>query len=178
MLFLAGGVQFNVFGDSSLPMEQYHKLLAEARAFILVCYNMSGCESLNEARVKAWQNKMRRNALEPPKLCSLPPTDAAFRENALRGHLAVAVMRDCLKPDPPALAPVDHGWHHCEGSTILFPTIVPPDTPLAPGDLLKLIKCACSSDQSCATKRCSCKSNGLNCTIFCSCRGGDDCHNK
>ena len=50
---LAGVVDFDVFGDSSLPAEQYHKLLADARAFILACYKLSDCESLSEARVKA-----------------------------------------------------------------------------------------------------------------------------
>lgn len=162
-----------------MPMDQYHKLLAEARAFILACYRMSDCENLTAARVKVWQNKMKRNALEPPKLCSLPPTEAAFRENALRGHLAVVVWRESLKADPPALSPTDHGWHHStEGSTILFPTVVPPDTPLAPADLLKLVKCNCSSERSCATRRCGCRANDLGCTIFCNCRADDDCHNK
>lgn len=139
---------------------------------------MSDCNSLNVARVKVWQNKMKRNALQPPKLCSLPPTDAAFRENALRGHLAVATWRDCLKRDPPSLAPTEHGWYHPDGSTMLFPTIVPQNTPLAPADLLKLIKCGCSSDKSCSSKRCSCKANGLGCTIFCHCKGEDECYNK
>ena len=90
-----------MFGDSSLPAEQYHKLLVEAQAFIWACYNMSDCESLNTARVKVWNNKMRRNALEPPKLSSLPPTELAFRENALRGHLAASIMLDCLKAEAP-----------------------------------------------------------------------------
>lgn len=77
-----------MFGDSSLPVAQYHKLLAEARVFILACYKMSDCASLTEARVKVWQNKMKMNSLEPPKLCSLPPTEAAFTQNPLRDHLA------------------------------------------------------------------------------------------
>ena len=32
--------------------------------------------------------------------CSLPPTEAAFRESALRAQMAVAIWRDCLKRDP------------------------------------------------------------------------------
>ena len=64
---------------------------------------------------------MRRNALEPSKLCSLPPTETAFRENALSSHLAVAIWRDCLKTDPPTLDPTEHGWYHPEGSTALSP---------------------------------------------------------
>lgn len=158
-------------------MEDYHRLLSEARDFILACYKMSDCDSLDSARVKMWQNKMRRNALDPPKLCSLPPTEIAFRENALRAHLAVVTWRDCLNTDAPVLDPTEHGWYHPEGSTMLLPTVVPPGTPLAPDDLLKVIKCGCCSDKPCATKRCSCKSSGLSCTSFCHCRGQGDCWN-
>lgn len=178
MLNFSGGVKFDVFGNSSLPVDQYDKVVAEARTFILACYNMSHCDSLNMARVQVWKNRMKRNTLEPPKLCSLPPTDAAFKANVLRAHLAVAIWRDCLKRDPLNLAPTDHGWYHPDGSTMLFPIIVPQDTPLAPTDLLKLIKCGCSSENSCTSKRCSCKANGLRCTIFCHCRGEDECRNK
>ncbi len=56
------------FGNSALPMDQYSKLFAEARAFILACYNMADCASLNEARVQVCKNKMKQNSLEPPKL--------------------------------------------------------------------------------------------------------------
>ena len=152
-------------------MDQYSKLFAEARAFILACYTMSDCASLNVARVQVWKNQMKRNSMEPPKLCSLPSTEAAFRGNALRAHMAVAIWRDCLRRDPPVLHPTDHGWYHPEGSTMLFPMSVPQSTPLAPADLLKLIKCSCFIDNPCSSKRCSCKANGLGCTLFCHFKG-------
>ena len=102
-------MEFRAFGDSSLPPDQYHQLIDEARAFILACYNNRECRTLNEARVNTWNKKTCRKTLEPPKLCSLPPTDNAFRENALRAHLAAAIMREAVNPDPPALTPTDHG---------------------------------------------------------------------
>jgi len=43
----------------------------------------------------------------------------------------------------------------------LFPTVIPSDLPLTLVELLKLLKCGCSSENPCATKRCSCKANGL-----------------
>ena len=159
-------------------MDQYSKLFAEARAFILACYSMRDCTSLNVARCQVWKNKMKRNSIEPPKLCSLPLTEAPFSKNVLRAHMAVAIWRDCLKRDPPTLNPTDHGWYHPKGSTMLFPPIVPQGTPLAPADLLKLIKCGCCSDNPCSGKRCSCKANGLGCTLFCHCKGEEDCKNK
>ncbi len=79
--------------------------------------------------------------------------------------------RGGLQERPPVLHPTDHGWYHPEGSTMLFPTIVPQGTPLAPADLLKLIKCSCFSDNPCSSKRCSCKANGLGCTLFCHFKG-------
>ena len=50
-------------------------------------------------------------------------------------------------------------------------------TPLALTEPVKLIKCSCSSNKPCSTKRCSCRTDGL-CTIFCHCIGKDDCNNK
>ena len=177
-MYLSGGVTFDAFGNSALPMDQYSKLFAEARAFILACYSMRDCTSLNEARFLVWKNKMKRNSIESPKLCSLPPTEAAFSENVLRAHIAVAIWRDCLTRDPPTLNPTEHGWYHPEGSAMLLPTIVPQGTPLAPADLLKLIKCGCCSNNPCSSKRCSCRANGLRCTLFCHCKGEEDCKNK
>ncbi len=175
--YFPGGIKFDSFGSSALMTDNYNLLFTEARAFILACYRMSDCASFNEARVKVWKTKMKRNSLEPPKLCSLPPTEEAFKENALRAHLTVATWTNCLEKDPPALHPTDHGWYHPEGSSMLYPTIVPKDIPMAPNQLLKLIKCSCCSESPCFSKRCSCRANGLCCTLFCSCKG-EDCKNK
>ena len=94
-------------------------------------------------------------------ILNTPPIETAFRENALYGNLAVAIWRNCLKIDPPALDPTEHGWYHPEGSATLSQTVVPLDSPLAPAKLIKLLKCSYSSETPCATKRCSCKANGL-----------------
>ena len=58
---------------------------------------------------------MARNALEPPKLCSLPPTDVSFNQNILRAHLAAAIMKSSLRPDTPNLNPEQYGWHCPDG---------------------------------------------------------------
>ena len=92
-------------------------------------------------------------------ISNTPPTKTSFRENAQRGHLAVAIWWDCLETDPPALDPTDNEWYHLEGSAALSPNIVPSDSPLAPAELLKLLKCGCSIETLCATERCSCKEN-------------------
>ena len=132
---------------------------------------------LEVLRVHAWEKKMKNNSLEPPKLCALPPTEMAFRENVLRAHLAAATMKNSLSPDPPALLATEHGWYLAEGSQMLLPKIIPADTPVAPSALMKLIKCSCSSDRACATKRCSYRMHSLCCTFLCNCRGADLCNN-
>ena len=109
---------------------------------------------------------MRWNFLEPPsKLSSIPPIERVFRENALRCYLAVAIRRDCFKTDLLALDPMELRWYHPEGSITLFPTIIPSDIHQAhPTELLKLLKCGCSSERPCATmyiKGCSCQANDI-----------------
>ena len=135
-MFRIGGVAFRLLGDSALPMTSYHQMIEEASQFILApaytCYNLTGNRNLTEARVDAWKTKMRRSTLEPPKLCALPPTSEAFRENVLRGHYQLAIWLNALEINAPALNPLEHGWSRVEGTTKLTPTIVPPDTPLAP----------------------------------------------
>ena len=171
MLFVPGDVAFHVFGTISQEFEWGESLHPS--------YKMVDCGSLDEAWVKVWQNKMRRNALQPPKLCSLPPTEATFRENVLRVHMTMSIWRDCLRSDSPVLNPTKHGWYRPEGKTIiLVPVMIPSDTSLAHTELLKLLKCSCSSSKPCSTKRCSCRTDRLVCTIFCHCREEDDCNNK
>ena len=70
-------------------MTAYHKIMDEVTAFLLARYHLSGWMALTEARVDAWKTKMKKNALEPPKLCSLPTTSPAFRENTLEDPLPV-----------------------------------------------------------------------------------------
>ena len=50
----------------------------------------------------------------------------------------MAVWRNALQPDPPAIDPTAFEWSLEEGSKTLIPTTLPSDTPLAPDDLLKL----------------------------------------
>ena len=101
LFYVAGMVKLKHLGDSSLKKPAYTEMFDEARQFILECYGMGNCPSLHDARVQAWEKKMKRNSLVPPKLCALPPTEAAFQQNVLRAHLAAATMFDCHNPSPP-----------------------------------------------------------------------------
>ena len=107
---------------------------------------------MTDTRIAVWKQKMCRGVLDPPKLCSLPPTSAAFMENVLRAHLQVAIWYSATLGDPPSLNPLDYGWSQKHpASDLLVPTLVPPGTVLA---LVKVIKCNCNSSH-CSSKRCS-----------------------
>ena len=121
---------------------------------------------------------MGRSVTGASKLASLPPTNEAFQGNVARAHLQVAIWRKALQSDPPSMNPVEFEWSQEEASETLFPTTLPSDTPLAPEDLLKLIRCSCSSETSCRMHRCGCNSANLACSVFCACQGGQACFNE
>ncbi len=145
------------------------EVTAQAIPFILACYGQNKCTGV---RQKMWANKMGQNVAGAPKLVSLPPTNEAFNENVARAHLQVAVWRNALQPDPPAIDPTAFGWSLEEGSKTLIPTTLPSDTPLAPDGSLKLLRCYCSSETPWKIHRCGCSSASLACSVFCACQDG------
>lgn len=151
--------------------------LDQATKFILACYGHTACANLTEARQKVWIDKVGRSKAAAPDLKSLPPTTEAFKQNALRAHLQLAIWRHAVNADPPDLHPSSYGWSKVEGSTSVIPTTVADDVVLVPDELLKVIRCSCSSDIACKSSRCSCTSASLLCSVFCVCRGGQSCKN-
>ena len=162
-------------GDTSRILSE---ITAQATPFILACYGQTKCTSLTGARQKMWTNEMGQNVAGAPNLASLPPTNEAFNENVARAHLQVAVWMNALQPDPPAIDPTAFGWSLEEASKTLIPKTLPSDTPLAPGDLLKLVRRSCSSETPCKTQRCGCSSASIACSVFCACYGGQACSNE
>ena len=53
------------------------------------------------------------------------------------------------------------GWKHYENEFKPIATDIAP----APADLLKIIRCNCSTD--CATAKCTCKKNDMSCSAAC-----------
>ena len=123
-----GDNRLSMLGNSSLPVTRYDSMVEEATKFILACHSQPQTETLTEARKCAWRTKMAKWIAEPPKLCSLPPTTEAFRQNALRAHLQVAVWRHALQADPPILDPLQHEWTLV--GTVLTPRLVAEGVPL------------------------------------------------
>ena len=176
LIVLTSGVHALTFvGDTSRILSE---VTAQATPFILACYGQSKCTSLTGERQKMWANKVYQSVAGAPKLTSLPSTNETFNENVARAHFQLAVWRNALPPDPPAVDPTAFGWSLAEGSKTLIPTTLPSDTPLAPDGLLKLLRCSCSSETPWKTHRCGCSSASLAFSVFCACQGGQGCFNE
>ena len=104
--------------------------------------------------------------------------NVTFNENVARAHLQVEVWGNPWQPEPSAIDPTAFGWSLEEASKTLIPTTLPSDTPLAPDDLLKPVRCSCSSETPYKTQRCGCSSASLACSVFCACQGGQGCFNE
>ena len=113
-----------------------------------------------------------------PELKSLPPTTDAFELHVYRAHYQAAIWRASLEPNPPELDPVLYGWSRDQTSNMLVPEPLPPDVSPAPLDVLKMIRCGCSSTRPCSTMRCSCSAARLSCSMFCGCHGMEECQNE
>ena len=128
---------------------------------------------MTEARYQAWTQMLTKAIAKAPKLESLPPTSEAFRENVLRANLQVFIWSKAHLPFLPQVDPVSHGWIMENG--IYSPCHHPNTIELIPHCLKKVIRCQCSSEGACSSRRCGCVSAGLSCTEFCRCQ--EMCHN-
>ena len=119
------------FGNCTLPLSAYDKMVKEAMDFILASYNMTHCQTLTQARQDVWKVIMAKSIAEPPKLYSLPPTSEALAENAKRVHLQLAIWLRAIYP--PNLDLTNHGWTYVTGFTSsITPTIIPQKPSLYP----------------------------------------------
>ena len=93
---------------------------------------------------------------------SLPPTSASAKYHSYRVYLQVCQW----KSSACSLPAESWGWKLMESE--FYPNLS--DLPPAPEELLKIIRCNCTTD--CSSARCSCQKHGLQCTLACGqCRG-------
>jgi len=74
-----------------------------------------------------------------------------------------------LQEHPPNLDAQEYGWLRDDNSKSLVPVTVPSNIHAAPCDILKMIRCGCSTDKYCETGKCCCFKDQLACTVFCGC---------
>ena len=101
----------------------------------------------------------------------MSPTTESFELILKWTHFHCAVWYANMEPHPPKLDPTYFVWEKNDKLNTLMPIGVPRDRKPAPDEVLKTIKCSCTSEKPCATKRCSCSSSKLSCSVVCSCCG-------
>lgn len=109
--------------------------------------------------------------LEPEKM---PPTERAAYYHGLRVHFQVIEWK--MLEQPVALDPLEWGWK-MENDKLCPVTT---DKPVAPDNLLKVIRCKCkkTSKNQCGSNICTCRKHGLKCVAACGGCHGEDCNNK
>ena len=158
----------SLLGDINVP---WPDVIRQATQFAVATYGQKTYHTLCEARSKIWKTKLGNGSSTMPKLCSLPPTDAAFQENLKRAHLQTFLWKNALVLEPQTLDPLDFGWSK-DGNT-LCPTTVPAEIQLVPEYIQKIINCGCSSERPCESVRCGCNKAGIRCSVFCACQQQD-----
>ena len=113
-----------------------------------------------------------------PAVKVLPPTTEAFDQNVRRAHIQTAIWKSAALSNPPAMDPTKFGWERDELSRTLVPRMMPPNTGIAPPEVLQMIRCGCSSETPCYTSHCRCTAAKLPCTVSCACRGEMCCKNE
>lgn len=107
--------------------------------------------------------------VEPEKL---PPTSDAARQHGFRVHLQIIGWKMLVN----SLKYEEWGWKK-DGEHFSPVTI---SKPVAPDNILKIIKCKCKSSgkNQCGTNLCTCKKNGLPCMSACGECHGETCYNR
>ena len=132
----------------------------------MVMYNGKKDETLNTLRLSRYCEKVAKslNRVEPR---SLPPTSAAAKFHSYRVFLQI-----CQWKNPHCtLKEESWGWKVTESGFVPILTDLPP----APAELLKIIRCDCTTD--CSSGHCTCRKNGMKCTLACGHCQGSACTN-
>ena len=117
-----------------------------------------------------WAKKVSQSIASAPKLSSLSPVTESFAQNAACAHLQMAICMNAMESR-------DFRWTQVTGKE-MYPTPISDGVALAPDALLKVVKCGCSGEIQCRTKRCGCRQSNLACSVFCACQGGHRCFNE
>lgn len=173
----ANNIKLDGLGIFSIPFEN---IVKQATSFVASCYNYNRPhDNMSDVRIGVWTVKVgNKKITSAPPLKNLPPTAEAFRLHVLRAHYQAAIWRSALQSQPEFPSPEHYGWTLDDESNAYDPIPVPESHPLAPNDVLQLIKCGCASDQPCGSMRCGCFAANMQCTIFCKCKGSTDCKNS
>ena len=157
-------------GDAN---SSFDAILKSTCKFVTTLYGRNPDDDWSTLRATIFARKMAGKQHVVPKLCSLPPTLAAFKLHCQRAHFQTATWKSAGMPDPPSMDPLQYGWD-VDGD-LLRATVLPSETLIAPDELLKLVCCNCTT--ACKSALCSCSKSRMSCTEFCKCKGEESCLN-
>ena len=167
---LGKGLSLKRFTSSALlrdKAEQFYKKDATVDAVIdagevsLVClYSGKEGDNVNGLRYAKFCDKVATNKVHiRPQ--TLPPVSAAVRYHSMRVYMQVQQWLGVCN-----MKETDWGWMRKDENLVAVMTDLPP----APDELLRVIRCNCTTDRS--TARCSCRKHSLECSTACGqCRG-------
>ena len=164
------GKELKSMGDLEASTED---ILVESALLISSCYGFES-KDMTECRINSWKSRTSKARKTAPPLCSLPPTHETFSENVKRAHFQSAVWLSAMTLNLPNLDPTKYGWEQDKINEVLCLIGIPAGVSAAPPEVLKLIKCTCSSTKSCSTRRCSCVAANVARSLMCSCHGDRD----
>ena len=84
----ADSLNLKIIGDLTQSEDAVYKA---ASHYLSRCYGCLPQEDITDVRAKVWFKKTAMSVHASPKLAALPPTEAAFRPNILRGHYQTAI---------------------------------------------------------------------------------------
>ena len=84
-------------------------VIQQVTSFISACYGQINCSTMSERRVKAWLSKTGKGS-SIPKLCTLPPTTEAVKENVKIAHHLALIWQSLETQNPPELDSTEYGW--------------------------------------------------------------------
>ena len=142
-----------IFND---PNSTHSQVQDAGEKALVAIYGGKKTENLNMLRFRKYSEKVATSLSHcDPKV--LPPTAAAAKFHSYCVFLQVNQWKniDCCMTE------TSWGWKQHENEFKPIATDIAP----APADLLKIIRCNCSTD--CATAKCTCKKNGMSCSVAC-----------
>jgi len=159
----------NFYHDDNTP----EKIGESGIEIMIKMFNGKQNDNLASLRHARWEKALisANNVVDP---ATLPPSKRATHFHSLRVYFEL--QRAIMLTIDTALVPINWGWKRVHG----VPQPKMTDVPVAPKDLLEIIRCDCkmSSRNTCGTMLCKCKKNGLPCSQDCgNCRGAF-CNNE
>ena len=133
---LRWGHSLNLLGTPRHSMEY---VIQQATSFISAGYGQTNCSTMSETRLKVWLSQTGKGS-STPKLCTLPPTTEAFKENVKRSHRQALAWQSLKAQNPPELDSTEYGWVKDDQNKSLQPVTLPDEVELVPEMVLRLIK--------------------------------------